>query len=143
MQNLIKNPTFSLDYDPENDIFIQKWYGDLSENQYKQNMLDMLSLAQKLNQQKPTESYHLVYPNLNFIIPPELQEWTNEHIFSKAVEVGLKKVAFVVPESVMEDIHVEFLSIEQTINEAINTGKRFITYYFSDENKAIEWLKKR
>lgn len=50
---------------------------------------------------------------------------------------GLKKTAFIVPENVFEQIIVEFLSVEQTMEEGLDL---FETQYFTSEQNAYKWF---
>jgi len=74
---------------------------------------------------------------LTFPIVPDLQEWTAENVFIPTKHKGLKKAAFIVPQEVYEQIIIEFLSIEQTMEENQNL---FETKYFTSEQEAFEWF---
>jgi len=133
MKRLFENSTFSLDYDESKSLIVQRWFGDLDEKQYKENMLILVDWVQQL----PPVHFNIVYPNLTFTIAPDLQEWTAENVFIPTKHKGLKKAAFIVPQEVYEQIIIEFLSIEQTMEENQNL---FETKYFISEQEAFEWF---
>jgi hypothetical protein len=133
MKRLFENSTFSLDYDESKSLIVQHWFGDLDEKQYKENMLILVDWVQQL----PPVHFNIVYPNLTFTIAPDLQEWTAENIFIPTKHKGLKKAAFIVPQKVYEQIIIEFLSIEQTMEES---QKLFETKYFISEQEAFQWF---
>lgn len=71
--------------------------------------------------------------DMKFTISPKLQEWTNKHIFTFSLSIGLDKAAFVVSEDFISQ-----LSIEQTMDE--NEGKKFKTKYFTNKEDARNWI---
>jgi hypothetical protein len=133
MKRLFENSTFSLDYDESKSLIVQHWFGDLDEKQYKENMLILVEWVQQL----PPVHFNIVYPNLTFPIVPDLQDWTAENVFIPTKRKGLKKAAFIVPQEVYEQIIIEFLSIEQTMEESQNL---FETKYFISEQEAFQWF---
>jgi hypothetical protein len=135
MKRLFENPTLTLDYDEEQSLIIQRWFGELTEGTYKENMNILVEWILKL----PPVSFNIVYPNLTFPITPDLQEWTSENVFIATKHKGLKKAAFIVPKLVYDQLVIEFLSIEQTMEENLNL---FQTRYFTTEQDAFEWFAK-
>ncbi len=133
MQRLFENSTFLLDYDASKSLIIQYWFGKLIQEQYKENMLIFVEWVLKLQD----VNFNLVYPNLEFSITPDLQDWTQENVFIPIKHKGLKKVAFIVPQVVFEQIIIEFISVEQTMEENLNF---FETQYFSSEQEAYQWF---
>ncbi len=133
MKRIFENSVFSLDYDENKSLIIQRWFRVLNEQQYKESMQTLVGWIQKL----PPVRFHMVYPSLTFSITPELQEWTAENVFIPAKQKGLQKVAFIVPKEVYDDIITEFISIEQTMEEGQNL---FETKYFYSEQDAIQWF---
>lgn len=133
MQRIFENSTLILDYDEEQSLIIQRWLGELTEDVYKENMNILVEWVMKL----PQVHFNIVYPNLTFTITPDLQEWTAENVFVPTKHKGLQKAAFIVPQEVYEQIVVEFLSIEQTMEENQNL---FETRYFTSEKEAYLWF---
>lgn len=66
-----------------------------------------------------------------------MQEWTAKNVFIPTKHKGLKKAAFIVPQEVYEQLTVEFLSVEQTMEENQNL---FQTQYFTSEQEAFQWF---
>ncbi len=71
----------------------------------------------------------------NYTISPEMQVWLNSNLMAPARKVGMKKVAFLVSEDLFAQV-----SIEQSMEE--EEGKQFQTFYFEEEDEAMEWLLK-
>ena len=70
------------------------------------------------------------------VIPLAEQQWTREVLIPQAIAAGLKASAYMVPESVLEQLSVEKLAA--AIKEAAQG--HFIALPFEDEVKAYEWL---
>jgi hypothetical protein len=134
MKNIIANSTFSIDYDESKSLAAQKWFGDLSEDEYKSNMYIWLDFVLSCEQ---VIKFNILYPNLDFTITIELQEWTNENITSITGHKGIEKVAVLVPQEVFDQIMISFLAIEQTMDE---TKQLFETRYFTSEEEAMNWF---
>ncbi|MCS6968959.1 MAG: STAS/SEC14 domain-containing protein [Cytophagales bacterium] len=135
MQRLYETHNFTLDYDPHRSLAIQHWFGNMTEEEYKANMHILVEWMLKL----PGVRFTLVYPNLNFPITPDLQEWTKLNVFEPTAHKGLEKAAFIVPPAVFEQIMIEFLSVEQTMEEAHGI---FQVKYFTSEEEAFKWFSK-
>jgi hypothetical protein len=133
MQRLFENSTLILDYDEEQSLIVQRWFGELTEEKYKENMNVLVEWVLQL----PPVHFNIVYPNLHFLITPDLQEWTRENVFLPTKHKELKKAAFIVPQVVFDQIMVEFLSVEQTMEENLNL---FETRYFTSEKDAYIWF---
>lgn len=71
--------------------------------------------------------------DMRFPIVPEMQEWLNENIFPQFIELGMKRIAFLMSREMITQ-----LSVEQTMEE--ETGSQFEMRYFSDQQEAERWL---
>lgn len=133
MKLIFVSDNLELYHDPEKELIVQKWFGDLDDGLYKENMLQMIKLIAKL----PQIHYHVIYPNLNFSIDPQLQEWTQDNIFLSKEVSRFKKAAFIVPPKVFEELVIEFLSVEQTLDENLDLFKK---EYFVKLEDAYKWF---
>lgn len=134
MKVLFDNSTLSLAYDEAKSLIVQNWFGELTEEIYKQNMMHLVDIVLSL----PPVHHNLVYPNLTFIIPPDLQQWTVDNVFEPTQHKGLEKVAFIIPKTVFEQMfNIEFMSVEQTMDESCGL---FATRYFVSEEEAFKWF---
>jgi hypothetical protein len=70
---------------------------------------------------------------MKFIIGPDLQIWTNEHLIAPAVNYGLKKVGFVETDELFSRI-----SVQQTMEE--NKNSPLLVRYFKNKEDAENWL---
>ncbi|OJJ22383.1 hypothetical protein BKI52_06790 [marine bacterium AO1-C] len=71
--------------------------------------------------------------DFNFVIPPELQEWIDQHLFSVYAEIGFEKIAIL-----LSTQYITNLSIQQTMEE--DSTLAFKSEYFEDTEAAKEWL---
>lgn len=133
MRKIFENSTMRLTYDQERSLIVQHWSGDMTEQDYKSNMLALVDCILRL----PPVHFNIVYPNLSFSISPHLQEWTKDHVFMATRHKELRKAAFIVPQMVLDQLVIAFLGVEQTMEE---TDKLFETRYFTTEQDAFEWF---
>ena len=108
----------------------------MTDSEYQQ---EMLRSAEILNEVRP---YGLLAntQNMRFAIAPDLQQWTGEVISPLFMTSGLKKIAFVVPNGIFEQI-----ALQQMLEDA-NAVKNILSYsfrYFDNEKDAYTWLKER
>ena len=71
--------------------------------------------------------------DFKYVIDPNTQEWMNKHIFSVYAQIGFTKMALLPSEDFVPN-----LSIKQTMEG--DTTKAFNTKYFTDKEKARNWL---
>lgn len=128
---LFKNDYVSIRLDQENSYIIEEFLSkteEMNDDEFKKVMKTFVSFVE---QYKPKgEIINSV--NMGYVIVPEMQEWMNETIFPKVLNI-FKKAAFVVSKDIFAQT-----SVEQTMDE--DTGQGFETRYFDDEDKAIKWI---
>lgn len=71
--------------------------------------------------------------DLQYTLPPEMQEWTAQNIVMPVIQLCLKRAAYVIPKNFYAQ-----LAIEQLITELPEMN--FITMLFEDEETAMNWL---
>lgn len=72
--------------------------------------------------------------NLNLVLNPEEQEWTDENITQAELRMGIYKEAFLLREN---DIIAETF-VEQVMDEQF--GKQIISATFSTYQQAVDWF---
>ena len=123
-------------YDESKALMLSIWKPSteaMTEIGYKQEML----LAVEHIRKHPTK-YFLVYTqNFRYIISPDLQLWTVKNIAEPIVQLGVERLAYVVPHE-----FISSLSVEQTIEETkyVRGNRAYQFSYFEEENEAIKWL---
>lgn len=130
--NVFENQFARFDVYTEHNLLVLTWSAetqDMSANEWKAINITLVEYF---------ESFHISRllantEKLDFIVTPDLQTWAAQEVFPKSLENGLKAVAFVVSKDLFAAV-----SLEQTMNEG--QGQDFFTQYFSDEQKAKEWL---
>ncbi len=73
--------------------------------------------------------------DLQYTLPPAMQEWTVENIGMPMIQLCLKRAAYVIP----KDFYAQ-LSIEQLADELPSLD--FERQMFQDEKMAMDWLLK-
>ncbi len=135
MKHLFTNRFFELHFDETIRVFKMIWSmktDTMTKEEFKESCLKYVSYYDEL---KPYGVLHDMRDN-RFIISEDLQDWINEKINSRAFEVGLKKVAFLI----LNDLFT-LLTVEETMDK--KEGKLLFTAYFDTEEEAWTWLKQK
>lgn len=103
---------------------------ELSDDIIKSEFLKEVELCEKYN----PKNLLINTKDFQYVITPELQEWTDNSIFPKYIEAGVKQIAIVVGEDIFANV-----SVEQTMDE--ENASTIQSEYFTSEEDAIEWLK--
>lgn len=133
MKHLFTDHFFKLYFDEAIRVFKMIWLPtteNMTKNDFKQGLLKYVSYYDEL---KPYGVLHDMREN-KFVVAPDVQDWTNEHINRRAFEIGLKKVAFLLGHDIFT-----MVSVEQTMEE--KEGALLFTSYFETEEDAWTWLK--
>ena len=134
MKLLHESKFWKFGYNAELDAMEYEWFStseDMSTEEYKE---EMTKNAEEYKKHGPSKSL-IDTRQFLFTITPEVQEWTDKEIFPVFVESGLKKLAFVVSQSLFAQVSVEQMLDEQTASQ------HFQSQYFDDRDKALAWLK--
>jgi hypothetical protein len=124
-------------YDAATGIIESVWQPNtefMTNEEYQQ---EMMRSAEILNTIRP---YGLLAntQNMRFVIAPDLQQWTGEVISPLFMASGLKKIAFVVPQSFIEQVALQqMLADAETVKNKLSYALR----YFDNEKDALAWLK--
>lgn len=116
----------------DNKLLIQVWKNEgkeMEEEDFKKIMLEYADLIVK----HKLERILVDARSMNYIVVPELQNWINQEIASRALPYN-DKIAFVMPSDFFEQV-----SIQQSMEDVENSGNH-ITEYFENLEKAREWL---
>ncbi|TAF32301.1 MAG: hypothetical protein EAZ57_09375 [Cytophagales bacterium] len=127
-----ENKYWTVDYFADKGLIVLTWLQEsyrMTDNEYKDCFLAYAEITEKF---KPTRNISDVR-DMKFLITPELQEWTNEVVFSRFWAVGLRKVAFVTSKVMLAQ-----MSVEQTMEE--ETGSSFEFQYFDTIENAEKWV---
>ncbi|TAE74936.1 MAG: hypothetical protein EAZ85_03600 [Bacteroidetes bacterium] len=133
MERLIENEVLSLDYEPTLSLFIERWYGHVTDQNFKASLL---LLVKHLLLLKPIKKI-MVYPNFNYLIKPTMQEWMLENVFNPSRPNQSEKIAFFIPQNMEEKILVELLAVMRVMED---TKGSYQIKYFYDEDQAYQWL---
>lgn len=138
MLTLHKSKYINLIFDESHSLLIEKWSNaPLNDDIYKSEML-IKQRVMKENQPK------LVLDDItecDYIVVPEIQNWTEDLLAPVFIDIGLDKYALVIN----EDLFME-VSLEQTVDEiedhATQHGDQlpFTIKMFKDKEEALDWL---
>lgn len=103
---------------------------DMSGDVFKKELDKQAELAESYNPLR----FLFHSKNFNFSITPDIQKWTDEHIFPRYVKAGVKKFAYIFSSDFISQLSIEQVMEEQKAQEG------FQTRYFDSEDKAREWL---
>lgn len=129
--SIYNSENLELYHDEDESCIYQYWSmnSNQTEEEYKTEMLNLIQAIEGVKHQRTLVDSS----SSSFVISPMLQEWTATTIFPKSIALGLKRVAFIVPDEIFA-----LVSIEQTMQEG--SGQHFMTKYFNNNDTAIEWL---
>ena len=136
METVESNEYYDVLWDEANQLLIYKWKEavlDLDEEKYKEGFLEATRFLYKYKPEKVLhDSRSQVYP-----ITPELQKWITENITPKYKEIGVKKIAYVMPEEFMSR-----LALEQLVLKLLAFKHGIKRLFFDDYESALRWLNK-
>ncbi len=132
MERIIETDILSLDYEPILSLLIERWYGCITNENYKKNMSLLVEKIFLLTPQKI-----MVYPNYNFLINPDLQEWMAKNVFEPTKKNQAEKIAFFMPEDKKETLLIQILAVIRIMEDEKST---YQIQYFYDEDEAYKWL---
>lgn len=119
-------------YDAETGILTEVWLPETAEMEDEDFQTEMKQQVFAVRSKQPkgvlTESLQMRYA-----ISIDMQEWLNSEIFPQFIAIGVIKIAMLLPEEIIAQ-----LSIEQSMDES--EGSKFQVQYFSEKDKAMEWL---
>lgn len=103
-----------------------------NETLLKKFQSDLLTFLDVIKQYKPVKNlWNLT--DFAIVIDPEMQEWIDDNINQKEIEIGVRFEAFLMPGDLVEQ-----LSVQQTMEEQY--GQSIETQYFSERDTALKWL---
>jgi hypothetical protein len=131
MKTLYTSKFYEILFDETKSLILHKALPNTSKmntEDFRQEMALFLETCEKHTPEK--DLVQLV--DMNYAIVPEDQEWVNQTIFPRLLNI-IKRMALVVPAGLFESV-----ALEQTMEEEL--GKKFMSRYFKNENEALEWL---
>ncbi|WP_299456895.1 hypothetical protein [uncultured Microscilla sp.] len=131
METLKENRFFKIYFDKEQELIIDEWLPEtrhMTIDDFKANLMLWLGLVK---QHLPKKAM-IDVRKIQFMIEPELQEWTSQHVLMPAFQASLQKIATVLPSSLFEQV-----SIQQALEEPKATTQR---RFFDNEAEAKQWL---
>lgn len=126
MLKVLDKPYATLTIDPQNQILYQKWIGYLKVEDFKA-VIDQSVNCFRENQPL---SYILSDTSEQAVLAKEGSDYAAA-VMPQLMELGLKKVAFIIPKSAFTKLSVDFF--------ARNTEKNMI-HNFATKAEAINWL---
>jgi len=131
---LHKSANVNVEHNSETGVQIHRWTAateTMSNDTFKE---EMYKIKEVVEYYKPW-AVMVQAQNLNYILPPDVQEWNDINIVPAFLAAGVKKFAYVMPKDIFQQV-----ALEQLMDE--DNAKNFNTQYFDDETKGMEWLLK-
>lgn len=139
VQTLLKNKFAEIIFDTEKSLVDFQCFEtitDMTEEDYKEMFLTYVKTLTELYKNKTVGEKSLLYLSdirkMDFVVVPELQEWTDKEVVSKILPFS-KKSAILLPTDLFASV-----SAQQTVSE--ENATQVPTQYFDNEAKALEWL---
>lgn len=132
MKTVYQSPYTKITFDEASQIQIQVWKNteDFTDELYKQ---EVSANAQAALEHKPkglvSEATYFEY-----IVNPDLQDWTTENFFMNLKKAGVKRYAVIIGTELFVQV-----SVEQTIDEASGI-EEIAVRYFDNLEKAKTWV---
>ena len=123
---------YTIEFEEAKNIIKVVWK-EASENMTRTDFKEQQIIQTDCIIEKKSKLLFIDGRNFRFLVSPDLQEWTNNEQIPRALKVGLKKTAIILPKELFSQV-----SVEQTMEE--EKAKSFETNYFDDEQKARTWL---
>lgn len=137
--SIISNEVLDLFYEPDKYLIIQRWKGGgLDEDKFKEAVLAVNEQGERMADMGMKIVYEIIVPQFSFMVPPDLQEWAAEQTKDVIKKVGLKKIAVVIPPAIQEQLNIEALSVEQTVEEMAKIGVEY--RIVANEAEARKWF---
>jgi len=131
METIYQSKFLKQIFHPEAQIMEGKWLeAKITDKDYRFE----LQKTVETNQEYRPKGILVDTRLFSLTIIPETQDWTNQTIFSQYIKLGIRKIAFLVP----DDFFV-YVSIEQTVDEKI-ARYGIQTQFFDDYDQAKNWV---
>lgn len=122
----------ALIFDKNNQRLLVEWLPEtvyMSAEEYKQEQSKTLDMVLT---HRPK---HLLIDTrqMSFIITPDLQTWTDEHLVQPCLAAGVNRFAFVMPIGFVEKV-----AIEQAVEE--NALQKQLSRFCKTMEEAVQWL---
>ncbi|WP_038032804.1 hypothetical protein [Thermonema rossianum] len=137
--SIISSEVMEMFYEPDKSLLVQRWKGGgLDEEKFKQTIQQINKQGERIATMGMKVVYEIIVPQFSFMIPPDLQEWAAEQSKEVIKKVGLQKIAVVIPTAIQEQLNIEALSVEQTVEEMAKIGVAY--RIVGSEAEAREWF---
>ncbi len=129
---IYKSPYQTVNFDEDNKLAIQVFTSKTEEytkENYKKDMLNFLTALEKASAQYIVAKVIVDMRKMKYPVNPQLQEWHNNTIFSRANELNLQKMAIVVSPDLFTHVSVEqpwMIETMQILNQNTSKMKRML-----------------
>ena len=122
-------PFLKIEVDEKNATIIMTWNGKFTSEQYREATRKCLETVKQYN----LKNWLADTSGIDEIKPQD-QDWTNENILFPISNLGVKKVALIIPENVYNHLAISSMMVR---------GKskfRFQSQYFVHKKEALQWF---
>lgn len=129
MQILQEDDLWIISFNPENKYIQTSWKGKrLSHQDFEVKTEHIIKFTKMLSPKGFFADARL----FDYPITPEKQTWHNEKLFPVFAEIGLEKMAILLPIDLFSEV-----SVSQIYEEAETSFK---IQYFNNETEVLQWL---
>ncbi|MBK0402379.1 hypothetical protein I5M27_05245 [Adhaeribacter sp. BT258] len=125
-------PFLKIEVDEKTATLIMSWNGKFTSMQYREATLNCVEAVKQFNLKNWLADTSKIGE-----IKTQDQDWTNENILIPISDLGVKKVALIIPEDVYNHLAISSIMVK---------GKsrfRFESQYFVQKREAVEWFAKK
>lgn len=125
-------PFLKIEVDENTATLIMSWDGKFSSAQYREATLNCVEAVKQFQ----IRSWLADTSKIDEI-KAEDQDWTNENVLIPISDLGVKKVAIIIPENVYNHLSISAIMVK---------GKsrfRFESQLFVHKKEAVDWFAKR
>ena len=136
MENVLESPYVNVGWDAKNAIITLQWTAE-TQNMQETDFKELLLEAADFVERNKAKYWLADTKDFDYVIEPELQEWTAGKFNQQLLNARLQKMAVITPTTFFTQI-----AIQQTTDEMAQKqkGGKFKFSYFDDLDKARGWL---
>lgn len=124
-------PFLKIEVEEKAATIIMTWNGKFTSAQYREGTIACVAAVAEFK----LKNWLADTRNIDEI-KAEDHNWTNENILFRISDLGMKKVAIVIPENVYNHLAISAIMV------AGKNHFKFVSQYFVTKNEALEWFKK-
>lgn len=139
MKKIENSQYLEIFYEASNSLFAYRWKPEnahMDSQEYTSTMSHLVTLIVNNKGKRVLADMR----DSQFVIVPELQEWNARNVFRYGYEHGMRVVAFVIREDLIQQLSIEQMSEEAQSQLKNIAGNELQVQFFLDKDEAYNWL---